>query len=143
MDNSVIQLIQMLIPSISDSLAMTISYVLTFLIGLVIAIPAIGLWIRKKLPTIIAFLLYVHEQAARNETLVSTNHGVKLPLPGVEKKSIALDTLTKDFLDPKNEIITKKNLKLFEKIFGIAGKLGNVIEFVVPLTKMVLKKKKG
>lgn len=142
--NPITDLIQMIIPSISPALATTIGYVLAFLVGMFVAIPAVGLWIRKKLPTIIAFIAYVYNEAmiAETRTKVTGKDGIAVPLAGDEKKEIVMMQVSKELLNPANNIVTKKNLTLFQKIFGIAGKIGEVIEFVVPLVNLFTKKKK-
>lgn len=138
MDNAIVNFVQMIIPGISSGLAMTISYVLTFLIGVAVAIPTVLLWVRKHFPVIIAFLMYVYKQTEKAEEL---REGGK-QLAGTDKKEFVMDSLADAMLDPNNKVVTPKNLSLFKKITGIAGKLGNVIEFVLPLTKLILKKKK-
>lgn len=138
MDTAIVNFVQMIIPGISSGLAMTISYVLTFLIGIAVAIPTVLLWVRKHFPVIIAFFMYVYKQTEKAEDIREGGR----ELPGVEKKEIVMNSLAEAMLDPENKLVTPKNLSLFKKITGIAGKLGNVIEFVLPITKLILKKKK-
>ena len=140
--NPITDLITMLFPSMTAGLATTISSVVTFLIGLVVAIPAVGLWIRSKLPTIIAFIAYVYNEALKAEGITKKDkNDIETPLAGADKKDIVMSTLSKELLNPKNEIVTEKNLKLFKKITGWAGTLGSIVEFVVPIVKTIVKKK--
>ena len=142
-NNAVIDLLLLIFPNLSTGAATTLSYILTFLIGLGIGVPAVFLWIRKNLPTIIALLMYVYKETERAESMkISDSKGVLLPMPGPEKYDTVMSTLTKEMLNPENKIVTKKNLSLFKKILGGAKHLGSVIEFIVPITKLIIKRKK-
>lgn len=140
--HEIIDLIQMIFPTMSSGLASTISYVLTFGIGLIVAVPSIALWIRSKLPTIIAFIMYVYNETVKAEKLsVTDKKGITNIATGEEKKVIVMDTLCQELLDPKNEIVTEKNLKLFKKLTGWGNSLSSIIEFVVPIMKANRKNK--
>lgn len=142
-NNIIVDLLQMILPSMSAGLASTLSYVITFLIGLMVGVPTVAVWVRQKFPKIIAFLAYVYDQTAKAEKEVTTDtSGVSVPVTGAVKKTLVMANLTKELLNPENEIITEKNIKLFKKLSGIAGTLGNVIEFIVPIMKRIRWKRK-
>lgn len=141
-NNAVIDLILLIFPALSMSTATILSYAITFLIGLGIGVPAVLLWIRKNLPTIIAFLMYIYKETEKAESMkVEDSKGVLLPMPGPEKYETVMSTLTKEMLNPENKVVTKKNLSLFKKIVGGAKSIGSVIEFVLPIAKLISKRK--
>lgn len=141
-NNAVIDLLLLIFPNLSMGAATTISYVLTFLIGLAIGVPAVFLWIRKNLPTIIAFMMYVYKETDKAEEYkVEDSKGILLPMPGPEKYESVMSTVAKEMLNPENKIVTKKNLTLFKRLIGGAKTIGSVIEFLVPITKLIRKKK--
>ena len=141
-NNAVIDLLLMMFPNLNNGAAVTISYVLTFLIGLAIGVPAVLLWIRAKLPTIIAFLMYVYKETDKAEGYkIEDRKGMLLPMPGAEKYEFVMSTVAKEMLNPENKIVTPKSLSLFKKLIGGAKTIGSVIEFLVPITKLIRKKK--
>jgi len=139
--NAIIQLILLVFPGMSLTLASVVSYLLAVLIGAAIAVPSVLFWVRKNLPTLIAFLVYVYDQTNSAKNLKKEDKkGYQVPLAGIEKRELVIGTLSKELLNPDNQVVTKKSLSLFKKIFKIAGGFAGVVDFVVPIMKRIRKK---
>jgi len=122
-------------------LAQTIAYVLTFAIGLLVGIPTVTLYVRKYIPQIVAFLMFVYEQTAKAQKLSAPDkNNISIPLDGVKKKDKALLAVNKALFDPNNEIVTKKAMKAYKNVTGKDGDISSVIDAVVPVMKAVKRK---
>jgi len=140
--NVIINLIHHTFPAFSPFIVNSIFWVInTAIAALALGGGAFIIWLRKNLPVLIAFLVWLQNAITQEQkkTTIANDGKTLIPLLAEQKKANVMREINSALQNPENQFVTPKAVSTFQKVFAFGQGLSSAVDIFVKIAKPVIK----